>query len=476
MIKLDEVNSTSALPPIKIVTHPDVQPELPWETFWDEALTQRRGKPVINEHTFAKGYTGMNNLRYGNGVFYNEFGMISEDDVLKDIYDTVGQFIQENLAARSKSILECVKIEANRGAFHVNQHLIPFRNGDMYITKKGWIFHENKRTEVPYRLSVDFRSLDNILPSPHFDKWLDDLFEEEDQLTLQEYLGYCLLPTTNAQEALFLIGDGGSGKSVIGSILQAMFGDAMLSVDNMHEFLEDKFKIPELENKLVLYDDDLKESALTETGFFKKLITNTGYITADRKYSQPFKFKPYTRIVACANYMLSSRFDSSEGFYRRLHPLVIKPKPDDRDIIRGFESMVAKEAEAITQWALVGLYRLIGNNYILTTSKRTTQYMTSVKSLANHFPDFMESCFEINAEGKVSTNEVNDLYKAWCYQNSIDEKKTRSLQKWLTDNLDKYHLTPTTHVKRGNRELRGYAGISVKAEWDLNDNTIRLEI
>ena len=134
----------------------------------------------------------MNNLWYGNGVFYNEFGMISEDDVLKDIYDTVGQFIQENLAARSKSILECVKIEANRGAFHVNQHLIPFRNGDMYITKKGWIFHENKRTEVPYRLSVDFRSLDNILPSPHFDKWLDDLFEEEDQLTLQEYLGYCL--------------------------------------------------------------------------------------------------------------------------------------------------------------------------------------------------------------------------------------------------------------------------------------------
>lgn len=474
MIKLDEVNTTSAIPPIKIVSHPDVKPELPWETFWEEALTERRGKKVINEHTFAQGYTGMNHLRYGNGVFYNEFGMISEDDVLKDIYDTIGQFIQENLAAKSKSILECVKIEANQGTFNVNPRLIPFRNGDMYITKRGWTFHENRLSEVPYRLSVDFRSFENTLPSPHFDKWLNDLFEKEDQLTLQEYLGYCLLPTTSAQEALFLIGDGGSGKSVIGSILQAIFGDSMLAVDNMHDFLEDKFKIPELENKLVLYDDDLKESALTDTGFFKKLITNTGYITADRKYAQPFKFKPYTRIVACANYMLSSRFDSSEGFYRRLHPLVIKPKPDDRKVIRGFDAMVAKEAEAIVQWALVGLYRLIKNNYILTCSKKTEQYMSSVKSLANHFPDFMESCFTVNAAEKVSTKEINDLYRVWCAQNSIDERKQKALQKWLTDNMDRYHISPTTHVKRNGKDVRGFQGISIKPEWD-NFNTIRLE-
>ena len=46
---------------------------------------------------------------------------------------------------------------------------------------------------------------------------------------LEEYLGYCLIPSTRAQTALFIIGNGGEGKSRIGVAMNAIFGSAMLS-------------------------------------------------------------------------------------------------------------------------------------------------------------------------------------------------------------------------------------------------------
>ena len=41
---------------------------------------------------------------------------------------------------------------------------------------------------------------------------------------MQEYMGYCLIPSTNAQQMLFLIGNGGEGKSRIGLVMHALLG------------------------------------------------------------------------------------------------------------------------------------------------------------------------------------------------------------------------------------------------------------
>ena len=48
--------------------------------------------------------------------------------------------------------------------------------------------------------------------------------EPEDIPALQEYLGYCLIPSTKGQKMLMLIGKGGEGKSRIGVVMNAIFG------------------------------------------------------------------------------------------------------------------------------------------------------------------------------------------------------------------------------------------------------------
>ena len=66
--------------------------------------------------------------------------------------------------------------------------------------------------------------------APPPEAWLDflsQLLYPEDIPTLQEFFGYCLIPSTKAQKMLFLIGKGGEGKSRVGIVLQSLLGSNM---------------------------------------------------------------------------------------------------------------------------------------------------------------------------------------------------------------------------------------------------------
>ena len=74
----------------------------------------------------------------------------------------------------------------------------------------------------PNRLLVSYRA---DAPAPeHWLRFLSELLEPEDIPALQEYLGYCLIPSTKGQKMLMLIGKGGEGKSRIGVVMNAIFG------------------------------------------------------------------------------------------------------------------------------------------------------------------------------------------------------------------------------------------------------------
>ena len=60
----------------------------------------------------------------------------------------------------------------------------------------------------------------------HADRWLaflDGLLYPEDIPTLQEYIGYCLIPSNKGQRMMVIKGNGGEGKSQIGAVLSALF-------------------------------------------------------------------------------------------------------------------------------------------------------------------------------------------------------------------------------------------------------------
>lgn len=426
-----------------------------------------RGNLKVNDGVFARLYMTVNKMVFANGAFYSPDGMQSVGLVQNEILESISERLTTNIASNTKKVVDALKITAYNDNFDfADKMLIPFANGDMVLDgTKQWTFTLDGKQPVPYRLPVNFIPLNQPHATPYFDKWLNDLFTPEDIVTLQEYIGYCLLPTTRGQKCLLLIGDGGIGKSVISDILTAIFGRSLTAPNDTQQFLADKFKLAELENQLVFYEDDLSDKHLEETGVFKKLITNQTYLTADRKNEQPFKFKPYCRFIMCGNDMLTSKYDKTDGFYRRLLPIRVKPKDPNRKNIPDMGAKVAREAEGIIQWALVGLKRLMDNNWQFTVSERSDQYLNGYKAMSDHFPDFVEDVFDFGEGNDFSTAELQMAYKTWCRRNAATPCSDRVVTRWFANNSEKYKLEQTNNVYRGDTRSRGYIGAAIKPEY-----------
>ena len=447
-----------------LVFDPPTDEEIMQTYLPDMWVETKRGKH-INENVFARAFRDVNNLRYNNGLFYTRNGKRTEEILSREIWESIADEeigITQNVAQIVTRLMNAVKLASTVPALKTDEDVIPFANGDFHL--RGWEFHLGEFSPTAYRLPVPL--MPSLRDTPYFMKWLRDLFYEDDIKLIQEYLGYCLVCTTKAQKALFLVGEGGAGKSGIGVILQALLGDAEINIANTQEFLQDKFRLAELEHKLVIYDDDLDSSALTDTGLYKKLITNTLNITADRKYGQPFKFRPEAKLVACCNQMLSSARDTTEGFYRRLLPVIIKPiAPDFRPDPRFYDHL-AEEASGIAQWSLMGLCRLVENNWILSESDRTKAYLAQKRSIENPMGDFMASVFEFGDQFPgVTTADILRVYEVWCRRNRVTAWKDRTVQQWLSDNSEKYGIAPSSHITDGDRQVRGYKNLSIKMEW-----------
>lgn len=140
--------------------------------------------------------------------------------------------------------------------------------------------------------------------------FLCGLLDFEDIQTLQEYLGYCLIPSTKAQKALFIIGNGGEGKSRIGVVLNEIFGSSMLSGD-FQRVENDKFFRYNLQNKLIMNDDDMQLTALKSTGVIKNIIISEIPIDVEAKGHQSFPALLYCRFVCFGNGSPKNLYDKT---------------------------------------------------------------------------------------------------------------------------------------------------------------------
>ena len=365
----------------------------------------KNGTPRINYKKFVDVFANINNCVYCNGVFYNPDGVISAQSLRRDIANSLGNAgWQGRIDTPTNAIYQSLKDMYTIDELPVNERVIPLANGDLHIGKSEWVFRLGEKKHSPYRLSVNYVPVEK--PMPLFNKWLNDVFAPEDIPTVQEIMGYMLVPTTAAGEAFFIVGDGEAGKSGLGTILMGILGNASVSVETQ-QLVTKQFQIAEVEHKLLAYDDDLGSAALTETGLLKKLITADTPIRAERKYCDPHQFNSYCRILASANFMLSSLYDDSNGFFRRLHPILVKPKAPDRKVINKFyELILEQEKEQIFKWALIGLRRVIANGWKITWSERSREYMKANKSSAVHFEDFFNETCEVAVNENTTTAEL----------------------------------------------------------------------
>lgn len=412
----------------------------------------------INEERFINTFSSLNGLKFIGNKFYDKDGnQIQEGKLKKQIQGMISKFITKDLAKKTCQLYQALEHYCYTEPPLIEENKISCKNIDLLIDfKTGKITPSNKKFALN-RLDITYKK--SAKKAEVWEKFLNDLLYEEDILTLQEYMGYCLIPTTKAQVALFLIGRGGEGKSRIGYILSEIFKERFIS-DKIHKLEDDRFLPARLEDKLIFYDDDLNTKKLRETGTFKQLITNEIAVEIEQKGKEKRPVKLFTRFISCGNTALSSCFDKTDGFYRRLLILNCKEKErseDDHDL----NEKLKAELDGIFHWSLVGLQRLVRNNFNFTASDKAKEAIKELKKEDNNLIEFFRdtSVFEYDRKLETASKDIQTVYKIWCDKNGCQCLSDKTLHAYLKSEQRRLKIKYKNKIRQ--KRVRGYEGIGL---------------
>ena len=412
----------------------------------------------INEVKFCEEFLREHPMKSVNGTFFTVEGRVTDEDALRrEIYEMLKPHFSTGLGKRVNNLLEALRLEAYAPDLPIQRDRIHVANGTLLLKGTFSSEHEFCRNRLPVAYKPDAPAPETWL------RFLGELLHPEDIPTLQEFMGYCLLPTTKGQKMLMLIGRGGEGKSRIGVVLRSLLGSNM-ATGNIAKIEASRFARADLEHELVMLDDDMKLEALPQTNHIKAIVTAELPMDLERKGQQSYQGDLYVRFLGFGNGSLKALYDRSEGFFRRQIILTTKPKDSNREDDPFIAEKMCAEAEGIFLWCLEGLQRLIANNYHFTVSERARENMAEAVSDGNNAVDFMrsEGYIRLKADAEASSREIYAVYKLWCEDNALHALSARSLAAFLNENRREYNLEPTNNLYLpGGRRVRGYFGIEV---------------
>ena len=325
----------------------------------------------INEALFCQEFLREHRIIFTNRAFFTPDGRVTDDLPLRgEIYESLKSCAVNNIPKKISNILEVLKLEAQAEDLLPEPDRVHLSNGTLLL---DGTFLSGKPEIVRSHLPVAYNP---EAPSPR--RWLSflsDLLYPEDIPTLQEFIGYCLIPSDKGQRMMVIKGNGGEGKSQIGAVLSAIFGTNMKD-GNIGKISENRFARADLEHILLCVDDDMRMEALRQTNYVKSIVTAQGKMDLERKGKQSYQGWMFARLLAFSNGDLQALYDRSDGFYRRQLVLTTKEKPMDRADDPDLAEKMKAEAEGIFLWAFEGLQRLVANNFKFTESDRMQGWNT----------------------------------------------------------------------------------------------------
>ena len=413
---------------------------------------------TINEALFCEEFLRDYPMISVGGTFFTVNGLVNDEIRLeKEIYTRIKPYVTTNLSKRVKSLLDVMRIECCTDDLLLYQDRIHVANGTYHLDGTFSTEKDYCRNRLPVAYNPE-------APQPvtwlHF---LSQLLEPEDILTVQEFIGYCFVPSTKGQKMLMLTGKGGEGKSRIGVVLRALLGVNM-KTGSLQKVETNNYARADLEHELLMLDDDMKLEALPQTNIIKAIITAELPMDLERKRQQSYQGDMYVRFIGFGSGVLQALHDRSVGFFRRQIILTTKDKdPNRKDDPYIAEKMVA-EAEGIFLWALEGLHRLITNDFQFTLSQSALDNLNDAVSDGNNMIDFLasEGYIRFRADYEASSRNLYAVYKQWCEDNALSCLCQKSFCSFLKQNESRYNIEYTNKINiGGGRFARGFVGIEI---------------
>lgn len=281
---------------------------------------------------------------------------------------------------------------------------------------------------------------------PVFEHYMEDLCTNEDGLVdvskmavLQEFMGLILsnVSVYRVKTCLVLWSLlGNSGKTQLLNLIGELLGeDKIANVPIQHMNEESKFALGSIVGKRLISIGDQTSSEIKDSSVFKQL-TGGDQVKVEPKNRQPFYYR-YTGGIAIACNNLPTFTDDKGGhLFERLCIVpctnTIEPEKRDPELL----NKMLKEKDAILNWFLEGLHRLIGNQYKLTRSAACEEAARDYREKLDTVYRYLSECYIITGkrEDMVSKLSFDNSYTLWCQANGYTPVNKQNIRDRMAAN------------------------------------------
>lgn len=226
---------------------------------------------------------------------------------------------------------------------------------------------------------------------------------------IEEYSGYCLIPTMRYEKCLLLHGEGGNGKGTLIDVLETLLGPKAVSNVSFQALTENRFATADLFGKMANMHSDIPSKTLENTAQFKEVVSGD-MIRAEEKNKPAFSFKNHAKLIYSANEPPASK-DNTEGFHRKLLIIPFPTKFTDRKLRKSLFTPVALSGFFLR--ALQGMQRLQKQGDF-TKSETVEKSRAAYRIQSDIISHFLSEYCSFSAEETTGKQALYDAFRTAC--------------------------------------------------------------
>lgn len=321
-----------------------------------------------------------------------------------------------------------------------------------YIAFKNCLFNlETLKTEdftheefitfqIPYNWNPDAYSQD-------FEERIKEILVDELRLDFfKEFMGYNFTRDNPHNLIVFLIGEGGNGKTTLLSIIKAIFHQSIAAV-GLHE-LETEFGKQPLLGKRINIIPDLKKITLKDMGYLKA-ITGEDVITVNRKYKDPVTTQLCCKVIGAGNHLPRIEEDT-QAIWRRMKVIKLTNTFKDPNVKKN----LLNDTEGI-EWliykSILAYKKVIEDGWSIQKSKEEVRkdYLKSSDPCLYAAEELFEKTND--PDNYVTRHEIVKMISEYLSANQLERPKNNqsyylAIRKIGGDDFDKKINNKTTHA------------------------------
>lgn len=391
---------------------------------------------------------------YENGV-YKLYDDNMFKALLKNLIETVDPMLV-NSAVINESFKQLM-METQfipHSALNADENIINFQNGLLYLPT----MELQKHTPDVYttiQIPCDWSGID--LPTPAFDRYLNDLFPDDPQSRhlLLQFIGICLsnIPGHRAKKALFIYGEGDTGKSQIKKFAESLVGSAAYTSLELDD-LEKRFATSQMYGKRICGSSDMRFSAIPELSIFKR-ATGGDPINAEFKGEAAFEFVYQGVLWYCGNRLPRFGGDDGAWVYDRMIILAchnVIPKEQQDPLL---QDKLYAERDGVVYKAVLAAKEVVSNNYRYAEPKSQIETRKEYREENNSVLSFLRECCEKSEDvdcmkGWCTTGTLYRIYCQWCKDNGRRFKSSNEFRRQIAAEYKTPHQDLIAHTRIGN--------------------------